>query len=285
MTAKADTPKKRRAKKAVNAQKIATIGVPAYVRLEEKNAHLADEERLRALHNIHAGERCFIVGNGPSLNKMDLTLLNKEKSFAVNGIFYKTKEVGYQPTFYMVEDTSVMKENIKEIINYKVEKKFFPTVYAHLHPHDENTYFFNMNRGFYERKSPNYCVPRFSTDFALRSYCGQSVTMLNLQLAYYMGFHEVYLIGMDFSYVIPKNFERKGDIITSTDDDPNHFHPDYFGKGKTWKDPKLDRVLANYAMAKLAYETSGRKIYNATVGGKLELFERVDFNSLFKSKK
>jgi hypothetical protein len=215
------------------------------------------------------------------LNKIDLSKLNGEYSIAVNGIFYKTEQSGYKPTYYVVEDTSVMRENIADIKAYEVEKKFFPTIYTDIHPADESTYFFKMNRGFYEPKSPNYCVPRFSTDFSQRAFCGQSVTFINLQLAFYMGFTEVYLIGMDFSYIIPEKFERKGDIITSTDDDPNHFHPDYFGKGKTWKDPKLDRVLANYNMAKLAYETAGRKIYNATVGGKLELFERKRYDSLF----
>ncbi|MDB4824876.1 glycosyltransferase, partial [Saprospiraceae bacterium] len=256
--------------------------VPAYVKLEESQKRVKDLDRIKKLHNIHAGERVFIVGNGPSLNKIDLSKLNDEYSIAVNGIFYKTEQSGYKPTYYVVEDTSVMRENIADIKAYEVEKKFFPTIYTDIHPADESTYFFKMNRGFYEPKSPNYCVPRFSTDFSQRAFCGQSVTFINLQLAFYMGFTEVYLIGMDFSYIIPENFERKGDIITSTDDDPNHFHPDYFGKGKTWKDPKLDRVLANYNMAKLAYETAGRKIYNATAGGKLELFERKKFDSLFK---
>nr|WP_321442506.1 hypothetical protein [uncultured Cohaesibacter sp.] len=96
-----------------------------------------------------------------------------------------------------------------------------------------------------------------------------------------MGFTEVYLIGMDFSYVIPKEHKREGDLITSTTDDPNHFHKDYFGKGKTWKDPKLERVALNYRQAKLAYEAVGRKVYNATIGGELEIFQRVDYNSLF----
>lgn len=255
--------------------------VPAYVKLEESQKHVKDLERIKKLHNIHSGERVFIVGNGPSLNKIDLSKLNNEYSIAVNGIFYKTEQSGYKPTYYVVEDTSVMRENIADIKAYEVEKKFFPTIYTDIHPADESTYFFKMNRGFYEPKSPNYCVPRFSTDFSQRAFCGQSVTFINLQLAFYMGFTEVYLIGMDFSYIIPEKFERRGDIITSTDDDPNHFHPDYFGKGKTWKDPKLDRVLANYNMAKLAYETAGRKIYNATAGGKLELFERKKYDSLF----
>ena len=139
-----------------------------------------------------------------------------------------------------------------------------------------------MNRGFYEKSSPNYCVPRFSTDATKELFCGQSVTYINLQLAYFMGFSEVHLIGMDFSYIIPDSHKRTGDVLLSDSDDENHFHKDYFGKGKTWKDPKLDRVGMNYRMAKLVFESTGRKVYNATVGGSLEIFDRIDYYSLFK---
>jgi hypothetical protein len=103
-----------------------------------------------------------------------------------------------------------------------------------------------------------------------------------MQLAFFMGFTEVYLIGMDFDYVIPQEHLRNGNHILSTTDDPNHFHKDYFGKGKTWKDPKLDRVAASYVQAKLAFDAVGRRIYNATVGGKLEIFDRVDYEALLR---
>lgn len=240
-----------------------------------------DVEKLESFRNRHRGERCVIVGNGPSLNDMDLSRLAGENTIAVNGIFYKTAETGFRPKYYVVEDSSVMKENIEEIIAYEVPHKFFPTHYQTLHPHDENVAFFRMNRGFYEHSGPNFCVPRFSTNFASRAYCGQSVTYINLQLAYFMGFAEVYLIGMDFSYHIPESAIRDGDLITSTEDDPNHFNGAYFGAGKTWKDPKLDRVLQNYKSAKRLFEADGRRILNATAGGKLELFDRVDFNATF----
>ena len=78
---------------------------------------------------------------------------------------------------------------------------------------------------------------------------------MNLQLAYHLGFTEVILIGMDFSYAIPDSAVVKGKDITSTDDDPNHFHPNYFGKGKRWHDPELDRVLPH----KLAGRCSRRR--------------------------
>lgn len=242
---------------------------------------LQDTEELKQFYNAFQGKRCFIIGNGPSLNRHDLSKLEGEYSFGVNSFYYKTKETGFRPFFYVVEDSSVMKENIKEIIDFEAPFKFFPTIYEKLHPKTPNTFFFNMNRGFYEKSSPNYVVPRFSTDASKILYCGQSVTHINLQLAFYMGFTEVYLIGMDFNYVIPESHKRRGDVLLSDTDDPNHFHKDYFGKGKTWKDPKLDRVILNYRMAKLAFESVGRSVYNATIGGKLEIFPRVNYNALF----
>lgn len=260
-------------------------GLASYTDHEIYGAPAPDREKIRSLYNRFKGERCFIIGNGPSLNRHDLTLLENEYAFGVNSFYYKTRETGYRPTFYVVEDNAVMRENIEEIRDFEAPYKFFPTNYKSMHPEEANTYFFKMNRGFYEKTSPNYCVPRFSCDASDELYCGQSVTYINLQLAYFMGFTEVYLIGMDFDYVIPKEFKRSGDLIVSTDDDPNHFHKDYFGKGKTWKDPKLDRVGMNYVQAKTAYEAVGRKIYNATIGGKLEIFDRVDYNDLLQKDK
>lgn len=240
-----------------------------------------DVEELSFFYNRFKGERCFIIGNGPSLNDNNLDFLKNEYSFGVNSFYYKTRETGFTPTFYVVEDSSVIKENVEEIRNFEPPFKFFPTIYKKLHPKKDGTYFFRLNRGFYEKGGPNYAIPKFSTDITEKAYCGQSVTYINLQLAYFMGFTEVYLIGMDFNYSIPDSHKRNGDVLLSDTDDPNHFHKDYFGKGKTYKDPKLDRVLMNYKMANLVYECGGRKIYNATVGGKLELFQRVDYKSLF----
>ncbi|MCP5398809.1 MAG: DUF115 domain-containing protein [Sphingomonas sp.] len=241
-----------------------------------------DTEKLEGLYNKFLGARCFIIGNGPSLNRHDLSLLEGEYVFAVNSFFYKTDETGFRPTFFVVEDDAVIKENVEQIKAFQAPYKFFPTIYKDLHGEGDNVYFFSANRGYYEKSSPNYCIPRFSTDASKVLYCGQSVTYINMQLAFFLGFTEVYLIGMDFDYVIPKDHGRRGDLIFSTTDDPNHFHKDYFGKGKTWKDPKLDRVGMSYRQAKLSYEAVGRRIYNATIGGKLEIFPRVDYEALLR---
>lgn len=247
---------------------------------EERLDLLPDYERLLAFKNRYKGERCFIIGNGPSLNTLDLTKLKNEFTFAVNGIFYKKDEMGFDPTFYVVEDSSVMKENIDAIRAYNAKHKFFPTIYRSLHPAGENVQFFLMNRGFYERESASFCVPRFSVDAARRVFCGQSVTHINLQMAYYFGFSKVYLIGMDFSYVIPSSAIVKGDLIISTEDDPNHFHPSYFGAGKSWKDPRLSRVKLNYEVARDMFAAAGREVINATNGGNLSVFPRASYDKI-----
>ncbi|CAD5962153.1 UDP-N-acetylglucosamine--peptide N-acetylglucosaminyltransferase [Planktothrix tepida] len=255
----------------------------SYTSIEEKGRWPIAPERILGLKNKYKNQRCFIVGNGPSLNLHDLRLLESEITFGVNGIFYKTDEMGFKPTFYVVEDKAVMRDNVDRINQYKGVIKIFPTDYYDLIDDDnkDSVIWFKMNQGYYEGKSPNFRVPRFSTDSSERVFCGQTVTFINLQLAYFMGFSEVYLIGMDFSYQVPQTTIINGGVYLSTGDDPNHFHPQYFGSGKTWHDPKLDRVERAYKLARLVYESSNIKLYNATFGGKLEVFERVDYNALF----
>ena len=245
-----------------------------------------DCQALTLLKDKHKGERCFILGNGPSLNKCDLTLLKNEISFAVNNIYYKTQETGYRPSYYMVEDNHVLKENFYAINNYRCDVKFFPENYRNKEAlPDQSTIFIPMDCGFYREGHPYYQIPRFSRDVSREVFAGQSVTIMQLQMAFYLGFSEVYLIGMDFSYDVPKSTVIDGVCYHSQENDPNHFHPNYFGKGKIWHNPRLDLVLESYKKCKEEFESDGRKILNATVGGKLELFERVDYQSIFVSKK
>ena len=93
-----------------------------------------------------------------------------------------------------------------------------------------------------------------------------------------MGFSQVYLIGVDHS------FQTKGEphkTVVSQGDDPDHFDQAYFGKGFRWQLPDLPRSERAYAMARRAFEADRRLIRDATVGGKLDIFERADFNTLF----
>ena len=106
------------------------------------------------------------------------------------------------------------------------------------------------------------------------------MTYLCIQLAYYLGASEVVLVGVDHSYEVPDDEPLDGNTITSTRDDVNHFHSDYFGAGKRWHLPRVDRMERAYVRARQVFDDDGRRIVNATKGGALEVFPRVDFDAL-----
>ncbi|MGH8563685.1 MAG: 6-hydroxymethylpterin diphosphokinase MptE-like protein [Gammaproteobacteria bacterium] len=237
--------------------------------------------RLRELRRQYAGKgRCFIIGNGPSLNRTDLTKLCDEVTFGVNGLFLKFDEMGFSPTFYVVEDHLVAEDRAQEINAIKGPLKLFPFHLAYCLDEGPDTLFFN------HRPRPSPTGFEFSTDASRITYTGCTVTFTCMQLAFYLGFPEIYLVGVDASYEIPKTVERHDHygvaVLDMQGDDPNHFHPDYFGKGYRWHDPQVDKMVAAYEEARRVTEARGVRIRNATIGGKLEVFERVDYESLFR---
>ena len=236
---------------------------------------------LNIFKNKYIGRRAFIIGNGPSLKKLDLTRLKNEITFGVNSIFYHFETMGFKPTFYVVEDTLVAEDRADEINNLTGMVKIFGTYLNYCLADGEDVIWANVI--FDYTNYPGF--PNFSRNAAESLWVGGTVSYLCMQLAYYMGFSEVYLVGFDHSYTIPKDAKIEGNVITSVADDSNHFHPEYFGKGKRWHDPKLDRMELAYKHAKEVFEQNGRIIYNATAGGKLEVFPRVDYGRLFAGQK
>jgi len=118
----------------------------------------------------------------------------------------------------------------------------------------------------------------FQSDITQSMYTGGTVTFATLQLAYYMGFKEVIIIGMDHNFV-EKGRPNKTEIRTA-DKDESHCHPDYFPKGIKWQLPNLYRSEIAYALARKAFENDGRRILDATIGGKCEVFKKINFNSI-----
>lgn len=244
------------------------------------------KQDISQLKDIHKGERCFIIGNGPSLNKCDLTKLKNEFTFGFNAIYLNYKKMKFHPTYYCLEDSLVAKDRAKEISRYKGPKiKFLGKHLAQTLGKMKNSIWLNMDFSYYQNKLNNepetVTLPGFSLDLTQKAEVTGTVTYIALQVAYYMGFSEVYMIGYDHYYKVPPKEEMVNGVqIISKIDDENHFHKDYFGKGKSWHDPKVFRMEEGYKKARAVFEEDGRKIYNATVGGHLEVFERVDYNSL-----
>jgi hypothetical protein len=225
-------------------------------------------KRLAALKDIHKGERCFIIGNGPSLRATDLKKLHDEFTFGLNRIYLLFPELGFTTTYFLSMNDLVIEQCAAEILALPIPKFLTWRSRHFLRPTEDTNFLYTT-----------YTGPKFARDVAGRLWEGATVTYVALQLAYHMGFEKVILIGVDH------NFVTKGDAnktIALQGDDPNHFSPDYFGKGFKWQLPDLETSERAYRMAKAAYADDGREILDATIGGKLTVFPKVDYDGLFK---
>lgn len=223
--------------------------------------------KLRMLKNSQAGERCFVVGNGPSLKSMDLSKLKGEYSFGFNRIFLAVEELGFTPSCIVSINDLVIEQSVAELQALKMPKFFAWRARKWLHM-DADTHFIYTS----------YTGPGFSRDVSRRVWEGATVTNVALQLAFHMGFTKVILIGVDHNFA---SQGKPNTTVVSTGADPNHFSGAYFGKGFRWQLPDLDTSERGYANARQAFEAAGRQVVDATVGGKLTIFPKVDYNSLF----
>lgn len=227
----------------------------------------ASTRQLAALKDSHRGRRAFIIGNGPSLKHTDLSRLQDECTFGMNRIYLLFPELGFTTSYYLSVNSLVIEQCAEEIralpipkfLSWRSRGLIQPTI---------DTIFLHTT----------YTGPKFARDARSRLWEGATVTYVALQLAFHMGFEQVILIGVDH------NFSTQGKpntTVISQGDDPDHFHPGYFGKGYRWQLPDLETSERGYRLAHTAYQQAGRQVLDATVGGKLDVFPKVDFESLF----
>lgn len=227
--------------------------------------------RLAALKDRHRGQRAFIIGNGPSLRQTDLSRLRNEVTFGMNRIYLLFPELGFHTTYFCSINNLVIEQFSADILALPMPRFLAWRSHAYFPPdlplEQLPTFLYTT-----------YTGPRFSPDVRGRVWESATVTNVALQLAFHMGFEKVILIGVDH------NFTFKGEAnktVVSDGDDPNHVSPNYFGRGVRWQLPDLDTSEIGYALARTAYQKAGRHVLDATVGGKLTIFPKVDYNSLF----
>jgi len=230
---------------------------------------LAKSQReLSRFHNIHRGKRCFILGNGPSLKQTDLNLLRNEYTFGMNRIYLLFPALGWVTSYYVSINTLVIEQCSQDISGLTMPR--FITWRGRRWLSGEGIYFLDTD----------YTEPAtFTKDIRGRIFEGSTVTYTALQIAFYMGFEEVILVGVDHSFT---SKGRPNEAVVSEGDDHNHFSAEYFGKGFKWQLPDLEASEQAYRLAKTAFEKNGRRILDATIGGKLDVFEKVEYQSLFK---
>lgn len=229
-----------------------------------------NKEQLRELKDAYRGERCVIMGNGPSLKQMDLGLIADEITFGLNRIYLLYPEITFRPNFLVSVNELVLEQFAEDFrglqeplfLNWNQREHFNPGAVKHL--------FLKVHLGLRDRFSPDITQP-IST--------GGTVTFVAIQIAYFLGFQEVVLVGVDHSFRqtgVPNLTETR-----AQEKDVDHFHPDYFPKGSRWQIPDLKRSELAYQLAREAFEKDGRRIVDATVNGQCPVFNKIDYRTYF----
>ena len=231
---------------------------------------------LHRLKDTHKGEKCFVIGNGPSLRAEDLQRLHKNEipCFATNRIYKVFDQTEWRPTYYVSEDVNVLRGVQKEASQVPAENKFIPINLRWYEGIDipDATYF------YMEYKEDLKETFGLSTDIPHCVRCRGTVTTTCIQFAAYMGYSEIYLLGVDHSF--SKMVDKNGYVIENKSI-KSHFVENYNSDIPDLGFHVDEATDAYMSVEKLSRKLKTFRIYNATRGGKLEVFERADFDTVF----
>lgn len=247
----------------------------------ERYLRSPDHFYLQTLKGIHEDKRCFIIGNGPSLRVEDLDMLKGEYTFAANRIFTIFDKTDWRPTYYLSIDDKVLKDFQNDFLRLDLGHMFINHKCCPIEaPTNRLTKIFHSALTMIVDQYQNDCASMYISEDVSSHFCdGQTVTFDSIQLAIYMGFKEIYLIGVDHNY--SKVLDAAGKV---------HIDPtvqDYFDNRQYEHTYPANLKASQYAytIAREYCDTHGITIRNATRGGKLELFKRVNFDELIRQKK
>ncbi len=233
-----------------------------FVRERSKRRHGKGSSRydlIKSLKGKYKGKRCFIVATGPSLTIEDLELIKSEYTFAVNSALKLYDRTSWRPTFYGIQDRLVF-QAMKDLVFEQDEKilLFIADVIEECATIPERCCIFPYNVAYHyiNFRRYNHYYAKFSDDCYDTVYDGYSITYSMIEVAVYLGFEEIYLIGADCSYGKGKDHVVESGFIDK----------------KAYLN--YERMTAGYMAAREYAEKNGIKIINCTRGGMLEVFPR-----------
>jgi glycosyltransferase involved in cell wall biosynthesis len=226
------------------------------------------EEEIMKLKNLYLDKgRLFIIGNAPSINNMNISLLNNEYTLVVNrGYMLKDKGLKHA-SFYCICDMYSYRIYGNEI-DLSFADYYFASTWTGWDRPCDNLYTFDISLNWditgYEKMQFDISKPIIT---------GRTVVLEALQIAIYMGFKEIYFIGVDLNFTAAeRHFYRPNEEENK---------PEY----TRWANENTMSMINNFKSANSILSKNGIKIYNAGIGGNLNTIERVDYSSLFNEGK
>ena len=213
---------------------------------------------LASYENAYRGKKAVILCNGPSLNDVDLEALDGVSTFGLNKVNLLYGRVSFRPSFLVAVNDLVLSQNAD----------FYQSTDTPLFVDG-----FNARRHLrYRENQIHLCCYENGFSRAPEKYVSQggTVTFVALQLAFFMGFQEVALVGCDHYFI---EIGAPHSLLHGGETDPNHFDASYFA-GQNWQAPDLQMSERSYAQALKAFQSHGRLLVNASTETKLSVLPR-----------
>ncbi|MBO7463153.1 MAG: DUF115 domain-containing protein [Bacteroidales bacterium] len=246
------------------------------LKTEGKREWTHNDQALLALKNSHKGETAFIIGNGPSLRAEDLNILQEKGiyCFAMNRINLIFDKTLWRPSCYVAIDRQMLRDGdtaLQSVLQENIPLYLLADVLYEgvQNPSSNVLYFYNQPNSRYVP------VHEFSSNIMEYVVDGFTVTYNAMQIAYYMGFSTVYLLGVDFNYSNVTNIDG---TITKKTSNATYFDKQYDANSKN--SGFMEGMLSAYKTANEFCKKNNFKIINLTRGGKLDAFERHNFDSI-----
>ncbi len=241
-------------------------------------------------------ERCFIIGNGPSLKKQNLLLLKGEITFACNFFNLHPQAAEIAPTFYCFGDANTFfAKSINDDLEIDRSEWFSDIVRKNPHAEFIVPYMAKeiiAKKGWFQSQPLWYVLQRgiatelnqasAELDRAIPNGMG-TVAAIAIPAALFMGFKKIYLLGCDCNWFVQAMV--KEDFAQEC----AHFYDrnPYIKRESTLTDFGMEiefKCLSDHfkslrLLRELA-QTKGQEIWNATDGGLLDVFPRISFSSL-----
>lgn len=248
-------------------------------------------ERNKALHNRHAGERCFIVATGPSIKEQDLKPLKQEVCISVSNFFVHPDYAYISPRYHCM--AAFCHPNTEEA--WAAWMQSLADSLQEKNPHSELIFpISDIKRNgkiaslserpvFYLETGAGIEIAETGIDLQRATITPQSIPVMALQIALYMGFKEIYLLGCDHDWILSLY-------------DSKHFYSEdehavvrLMGANKCWEGIDIEDMGRSYVFLWQQYKLlrhlaaqQGVSICNATKGGLLDVFPRVEYESLVR---
>ena len=227
---------------------------------------------IEKYRNIHQGNRCFIIGTGPSLALSDIELIRNEITVGMNSIVKLFDKTSWRPTYYFIQDIFAYDALAPLEKWFKgSETKLFLGQLCNTRQEDQKYQRF-IHRPYHDSWQRLFNGPPFSEQCERYVYDGRTIAYTAMQFAAFMGIEEIYLLGVDCNYQKRKDNHMSG---LSLSHDNAAFIADSH-------DVQLNAMLLTYAKAEAWSREHGFRIFNASRGGNLDIFERVKLEDILK---